>query len=369
MTETVSGSDPVNIANAAADLASEPAKGRMHFPFETPPEEGAMRAVATGIYWLRLPLPMRLDHVNIYVLDDGDSWTIIDSGMYSRRGVALWERLIAGPLAAKPIGRVVITHHHPDHVGAMGWLRTQHGAEIWATRTSWLFARMLTLDEQAVATPESITFMQRAGMSGARLEARKAERPFNFADMVHPIPAGFTRISEGDTITMGGRVWDVRLGQGHAPDHATFWSRDGEVVITGDQIIPGISSNLGVYPTEPDADPVGEWLEACEVLLPHATDTQLALPGHKLPFIGIPARLRQLIQNHHGALERLEPHLEAPRTAAECFMPLFGREIEDGSYGLALVESVGHLNHMLKLGKAVRHLREDGAYVWQKSET
>ena len=338
----------------------------IRFPVEEPPQPGTALEIAEGVLWLRLPLPFRLDHVNIYALDDGDSWTIIDTGIHSKRGRALWKDLLDGPLQGKPIGRIILTHHHPDHVGSAGWLKSEFDIEIWATRTAWLLARMLTLDVQEVWPPESVRFYRRAGMAGQRLEERLAERPFNFADTVSPIPLGFRRIAAGEIVRMGGRDWIIRTGNGHAPEHATFWSTDGELVISGDQIIPGISSNLGVYPTEPDADPVGEWLASCEAFQPFATDRELVLPGHKLPFTGLPARLDQLIDNHHGALDRLRTHLDQPRTAAECFVPLFGREIEDGSYGLALVESVGHLNHLLVTGKVTRQEREDGAYVWQK---
>jgi len=124
------------------------------------------------------------------------------------------------------------------------------------------------------------------------------ERPYNFSDMVAHIPLGYKRIKQDDTIAIGGRLWDVHIGNGHAPEHATLWSRDGDIVIAGDQIIPNISSNLGVYPTEPDADPVGEWFEACERFATIATDHHLVLPGHKLPFTGLPMRLHQLIENH-----------------------------------------------------------------------
>ena len=115
------------------------------------------------------------------------------------------------------------------------------------------------------------------------------ERPFNFADTVAPMPLGFTRIVEGQTLHIGARGWTVRMGNGHAPEHATLWNAD--VVIGGDQLLPSISPNLGVYATEPQADPVADWLEACERLSAHATPEQLVLPGHKLPFRGLPTRL------------------------------------------------------------------------------
>lgn len=337
----------------------------IRYPFAEPPEEGTAIEVAEGVLWMRLPLPMALDHVNIYALDDGDSWTVIDSGFSSRRSRAIWEKLLAGPLAGKPVARVVVTHHHPDHVGLAGWLQSEHGATLWATRTAWLFARMLTLDEQHVPAAETVDFWRACGMDPAILAKRQTDRPFNFADIVWPMPLGFHRLKEGDEVQMGGRRWTVRLGNGHAPDHATFWSKDDALVIAGDQILPSISSNLGVYATEPEADPVADWLESCERFLPFARDDHLVLGGHKLPFTGLALRLHQLIDNHHGALTRLAQHLQEPRTAAECFPPLFKRKIGEPEYGLALVEAMAHCLHLWHAGQAVRTRRDDGAWLWQ----
>jgi glyoxylase-like metal-dependent hydrolase (beta-lactamase superfamily II) len=184
--------------------------------------------------------------------------------------------------------------------------------------------------------------------------------------MVHPMPLGFSRLQDGHRITMGGRSWDIRFGQGHAPDHATFWSRDDDLVIGGDQLLATISPNLGVYATEPGADPVGEWLASCSALRPHARPEQLVLPVHKLPFTGLPDRLRQMIDNHHGALDRLRDHLASgPKTAGDCFAPLFKRQIDAGTYGLALVEAVAHLNHLFAIGAVTRDRRADGAWLYR----
>ncbi|MEM7439917.1 MAG: MBL fold metallo-hydrolase [Pseudomonadota bacterium] len=337
----------------------------IHFPFETPPEEAQAIEVAEGILWLRLPLPMKLDHVNIYALDDGDSWTVIDTGFYTKRMIGAWEAILAGPLAGKPVGRVVVTHHHPDHVGMAGWLQSEHGAELWTSRTSWLFARMLTLDEQDSWPDETIDFYKSAGMAPDFLAKRQSERPFNYADIVYPMPLGFHGMSEGSVFQGAGRTWDVRLGNGHAPDHITLWSRDDDLVIAGDQIIPGISPNIGVYATEPDANPLGAWMDSCARFAAIAEDRHFVLPGHKLPFRGLPARMRQLEENHDHALDRLMAHLAKPSTASECFQPIFKREIGGMEYGLALVEAVAHLNHLLHKGLAVRTRREDGAWVWE----
>ena len=337
----------------------------LRYPWPEPPAEGEAIEVAEGVLWIRLPLPMALDHVNVYALDDGESWTIVDTGFASKRSRAIWEKVLAGPLAGKPVGRVIVTHHHPDHVGLAGWFQSEHGATLWTTRTAWLFSRMLQLDEQAVPAQETVAFYRSAGMDPKILEARRNERPFNFADVVHPMPLGFKRIKEGDVIRIGGRDWDVHIGNGHAPEHATFWSRDDNLVLSGDQILPSISSNIGVYATEPEADPVGDWMEACERLSQYAREDHLVLGGHKTPFTGLPLRMRQLIDNHHGALKRLEEFISEPRVAGDCFPPLFKRKIGASEYGLALVEAFAHLNHLYQTGKASRTMREDGAWVWQ----
>ncbi|MFZ1468501.1 MAG: MBL fold metallo-hydrolase [Paracoccaceae bacterium] len=335
----------------------------IHHPFPEPPAEGTACEVAPGILWMRLPLPMALDHVNVFALQDGAGWTLVDTGIHSRRSVALWQRLLAGPLAGRPVNRVVLTHHHPDHVGMAGWFQAQ-GAEIVTSRVAWLYARMLTLDVQLTPTPQAMQFWQRAGLPAARLAVRAAERPFNFADVVHPMPVGFTRIIQGDRLHLAGRDWLVRLGQGHAPDHVTLWS-DG-LVIGGDQLLPGISANIGVYPTEPEADPLTDWLVSCAGFQPHARPDDLILPGHKLPFTGLPVRLQQMIDNHVSALTRLLDLLVQPRTATDCFPVLFKRAIGPAEEGLALVEAMAHLNWLLQRGQASRTLTDQGVYLWER---
>ncbi|MDP4033268.1 MAG: MBL fold metallo-hydrolase [Pseudorhodobacter sp.] len=337
----------------------------IHTPFAVPPAEGAAVEIAEGVLWLRLPLPMALDHVNIYALDDGDGWTLIDTGIDSRRARAIWAALKAGPLRGRPVRRVVVSHYHPDHIGLAGWFQAE-GAELLTTRTAWLYARMLTLDAQPLPVPETLAFWRAAGMEPGLLARRSTERPFNFCDVVAPLPLGFTRIIEGDILTMAGRRWQVRIGHGHAPEHATFWSLDDGLILGGDQLLPSISANIGVYPTEPDADPLGDWLASCRAFQPHARDDQLVLPGHKLPFQGLPLRLCQMIENHETALDRLLAHLAVPQTAASCFRVLFRRPVDEAVYGLALVEAVAHLNYLLRRGLVQRTLAADGAWAWRR---
>lgn len=342
--------------NAPARRAAE-----LSFPFE-PPAPGCAVEVAEGVLWMRLPLPMKLDHVNLYALDEGDGWTLIDAGLDWSKGREAFAALRAGPLAGRPVRRLVVTHHHPDHIGMAARL-IEDGAALWTTRTAWLFARMLTLDHHDRPPPATLAFLRRAGWPEARLAAYGAAEPFNFSRTVAALPLGFGRIAEGDVLELGGRRWRVKLGNGHAPDHATFWSEDGALALLGDQCLPRITPNIGVYATEPEADPLGDFLESCARFAAEAEPETLALPGHERPFRGVPARCRALIDSHAAALDRLAALMAAsgPLTAVDCFPTLYGRRIGDGEFGLATAEAVAHLNRLAVSGRARIEDRADGS--------
>lgn len=336
----------------------------LRFPWEEPPSPADAIEVADGIFWVRSPLPMRLDHVNCYVVDEGDHWTVIDTGLNRDSAREGWQELFDHTLKGKPVGRVIMTHHHPDHTGLIGWFH-QRGAEVWATRLGYALARMMQLDGYTSHPPEAVEFRRLAGQPPEGVEEYARDMPWRLR--VTPIPLGYRIIEDQSTVTMGGRDWKVHFGHGHARDHATFWTDD--VVIAGDQIIPGISSNIGVWAMEPEADPLGDWLETCRRLRGVAMGTDpLVLPGHKAPFRGIDFRLQQLIENHESALERILSTLTGgPRTAHQLFLPIFKRQITGSQYGLALSESVAHMNHLHRAGSVARELR-DGAWHYSLAE-
>ena len=335
----------------------------------TPPPEGEAQEIAPGVLWLQLPLPFKPDTVNAYALrngaNDGGGWTVVDTGLDTGRSRALWERILAGPLQGAPVTRLIATHHHIDHIGLAGWFQDR-GAELWTSRTAWLMARMGALDVQEHPTPQALEFWRRAGMPPEMIGERSHERPFNASDVCAPLPPGYTRLREGQDICFGQRRWRVRMGHGHAPEHVTLWSLDDDLVIGGDQMLATISPNLGVYPTEPLADTVGDWLESCVRLAEFARSEQLVLPGHKLPYRGLPTRLHQLEVNQRAALDRLVAGMrQTPRSAVGCFDLLYRRHIGGREFGLALAEAVGHINHLHATGR-VWHAGKnaDGADLW-----
>ncbi len=337
-----------------AEKISDAERAGLTFPYPDPPATGEMIGVAPGIYWARLPLPTALNHVNIYLLEDEGGWTVIDTGMRTRDGRNAWTALLDGPMAGKPVKRIIATHNHPDHIGQAGWLCGQLGVPLVTTRTSFLYARMLQLDDWNVVPPEAVAFYKRAGFGPVELQRAQNRAAHGFSKVCSPLPLGFHRILEGDDLEIGGRSWRVLIGHGHAAEHALLWCEADDLLICGDQILPRITSNIGVYPTEPEGNPLRDWLESCERLRDMLPGHLLALPGHNEPFTGVGIRLQQLIDHHNATLEALTEFLHTPRTAIECFEILFDREITELLQGFATVEAVAHLNFLVRSGQVAR---------------
>ena len=325
----------------------------LHYPFgRWVPDAGTLFEVAPGIHWLRMPLPFGLDHINLWALDAGDGWALVDTGVDLPASRRNWETLFAGPLAGKPVTRVIVTHYHPDHLGLAGWLCARWGVPLEIARTEYLLARTLMLDVRDTPPPEAVDFSIRAGWPGAAVDILRTRPWGSFHKIISPLPTGFKRIKDGDTLTIGARQWKIVTGRGHAPEHSCLVSDDG-IMISGDQVLPRITSNVSVYPTEPYADPLGDWLESIETL--RGIDPGvLVLPAHNEPFTGLHTRLDQLRDDHADKLDKLERFCAVPRTAFESFATLFRNPIGESDYGIATGEAVAHLHWLEERGRLRR---------------
>ena len=325
-------------------------RGLLHPHGGTAPGPGELLAVADGILWLRMPLPFSLDHINLWVLDGGDHWAIVDTGVASPACKALWREAFAGPLAAKPVGRLIVTHYHPDHIGLAGWLARKWQLTPELSRAEWLLARVLALETADRTPPEVLAFYARHGWPPQALETLAAAPWGAFARGVHPLPQGYRRLHDGDRLEIGGRAWQVVVGSGHSPEHVCLWCAAEGVLISGDQVLPRITSNVSVWPTEPDADPLAEWLASIERLRAIPDDT-LVLPAHGAPFRRLHARLDQLEADHRAKLDALLVRLaEAPAAATACFETLFSRPIGPSEMQLATGEALAHLHWLARRG-------------------
>lgn len=334
------------------------------YPLQSPPAPGQSVEVAPGVLWLRMPLPMALNHINLWALADGDSWTIVDTGMQTTDTAAAWQSDLSGPLHGRPVGRVICTHMHPDHIGMAGWLTRHFDCRLWITRLEYATCRMLVADTGREPPSDALRFYRAAGWNEQALEDYKA-RFGEFGKHIHSLPDSFRRITEGDEIRIGGRAWRAVIGRGHSPEHLCLHCPDLALMISGDQVLPRITSNVSVFPTEPDADPLADWLASIPAIARRVPDDVLVLPSHNEPFRGLHARLRQLGAGHEAALGRLREALREPKRAIDVFDVMFRRGVGPGLLTFATGEALAHLNCLIHRRQAVRELDAAGV-AWYR---
>jgi len=337
----------------------------IHYEFEQRPEPGEVMDIFPGLKWLRMPLPMVLGHINLWILEDGDGWTLVDTGMFVDRSRAIWEKLFRQAMNDKPVKRVIATHLHPDHIGCAGWLTDRFDINLWMTREEYLLCRILVADTGHPAPPEGIRFYAAAGFSADAMHRYK-ERFGEFGTVVSRLPQSYRRLQDNDCIQIGDREWQVVVGRGHSPEHACLFCQESNVLISGDQILPTISSNVSVYPTEPAGNPLADWLRSLTDLKARLPADVLVLPAHGKPFRNCHTRLSQLIDEHEIALDELLKLCATPKRAIDVFPVLFKSRISDGNLIMATGESVAHLNYLVNQGELNVTTDETGVHWYAK---
>jgi glyoxylase-like metal-dependent hydrolase (beta-lactamase superfamily II) len=321
------------------------------------PEYGAIYPLAEDLGWTRMPVPGSLAHINLWLLDDDaevrGGFAIADTGLFTPETIDAWKGMFDGALSERTLTRIFVTHFHPDHVGCAGWLANKFKAPIWMNRTEWLMVRMLTSDIKDAPPEEVLQRRKFYGYDEERVEKMRAQGWGNFARAVSRMPTGHVRMDDGDVIRVGKRDWTVMTGGGHTPEHACMIDFHNGVMIAGDQILPRITSNVSIMDSEPNADPLAEWLASIEKFKAALPDDMLVLPAHGFPFKGVIARLERLAQGHHERLDELEVALrEREMRAVDTFGVLFGRPIDDSIFGLATGEAMAHLRYLERAGRA-----------------
>ena len=338
----------------------DPSSAALTYPFLSTPAPGEALDVAPGVQWLRMRLPMAgLNHINVWGLADGEGWTLVDTGMQTADTSADWQSALAGAFQGRPVERVICTHMHPDHVGMAGWLTRQHRCRLWMTRLEYVICRMLVADTGREAPADGVRFYRSAGWDEAALEHYKA-RFGGYGRAVHALPDSYRRVVDGEALEIGGRTWRAIVGRGHSPEHLCLYAPELKVLISGDQVLPRITSNVSVFPTEPEADPLSEWLESLASIKGRIPDDVLVLPSHNEPFRGLHARLDALIKGHEERLARVHGVLAQPKRAVDVFSALFRRRVGIEMLGMATGESIAHLNCLIARRLAAREVDASG---------
>lgn len=321
------------------------------------PEPATTLKVAPGVHWLRMPLPFALDHINLWLLEDGDGWTMVDCGVNQPATIELWERFFATVAEPRPVTRLVVTHYHADHVGLAGWHSRRWSAPLWMTEGEYLTSLALYYETPGHHRGSMFDLFRAHGLSESRLEGMK---PFSgaYRRLITELPHTFRRIMPNEDLSIGGRLWRVLPGYGHAPEHASLYCPSLGVMIAGDMMLPRISTNVSVRPVEPDGNPLARFLESIDRFTALPVDT-LVLPSHGLPFRGLHGRIGQL-QRHHA--ERLDDLLAActePCSATDLVPVLFRRPLDDRGWYFAMGECIAHLNCLMHAGKLRRQQSSD----------
>ena len=321
--------------------------------------------IADGILWIRLPMPIALNHINLYLLDDGDSWTLVDTGLADPASRATWEALLSGVLSDRPIATIIGTHFHPDHVGMAGWLQARFDCTFWMSQLEWLQARNAYLDTEDQASERMARFYQLVGLRPDEITAYR-DLGNDYRQLVTPIPATYNRITRATNFRIGGRTWQPIFGSGHSPDHVALYCPDDRILLGGDLLLPRITPVISVWWQEPDSDPLADYL-AFLGTLGHVVDDVLVLPAHNRPYRELRTRVRDLGQHHHERLEQTLDRCQTPATAREIMDTLFLRKMDVFETRFAIGETVAHVNNLLYKGELLRELDDSTRYLYQRA--
>jgi glyoxylase-like metal-dependent hydrolase (beta-lactamase superfamily II) len=333
-------------------------------PWAEPPAPGTALPVAPGIRWLRMPLPFALNHINLWLLDDGDGVAIVDTGLGLPDTRELWERIFAHELGGKRITRVIATHFHPDHFGNTGWLTERWGVELWCTQAEFMAAQVACA-VRVTKGDRMLAHYRTHGIAAEALE-RLRERGNHYPSLVPALPDSYRCLRDGDRVTIDGRRWEVLVVLGHAPEHAALWCPEMNVLISGDQVLPKITTNVSVWWDRPYDDPLRLYLDSLARFRAMPADA-LVLPSHGLPFRGLHARLDALRAHHDERLAETLGAVAEPRAAAELIPILFRRQLDTHQLSFAIGEVLAHLNYLDVDGSITRTHDADGIDRFRKA--
>ena len=328
--------------------------------FESAPEPHESLIACENIRWQRLPLPFALNHVNCWLLGEPGDQVLIDTGVSMSRSRKLWQEHFGGvgsdSLSHAP-EKLLVTHFHPDHAGLAGWF-AQAGSRLYGSAVEVELSRTLCgIDDQTYGEHYAGWYAAN-GLPMSRIDTVRANA--NTYRMIVDEPPGdadWTFLQEGQHVELGGELYTVMIGRGHAPDMLMLYRERDHVLIAADQILPSISPNVSVMPRLQDQNPLNSFLATLDALKKLPADT-LVLPSHGLPFRGLHARITVLEQHHEERLSEVWQACKEPTSAFEMFRVLFKRELDDQQTSFALGESLAHLHYLEQRGQLERLTQE-----------
>ena len=334
-------------------------KPALRFVRAEPPAHGELVEIADGILWTRIPLPFRLDHVNVYLIEDRGGWAVLDTGVDTEKCRQVWETII-GRLQGRPLTKVIVTHFHPDHIGLAGWLCKRFDLPLYTSQTSYLTSINISLRPGALEAPAYREFYLRHGLD-PRVADIVRTQGHAYLRLVHELPPTFRRIVGGDRLTIGGREFLLMSGDGHAPEQIMLLAKSEGLFLAADQVLAKISPNVSVWAVDPFGDPLGLYLRSLRSLKGQVAPDALVLPGHQLAFYGLHTRIDELIAHHELRCNLiLEACRKEAHSAAELVPVLFPKALDPHQMSFAFSETQAHINYLLRRGEISAALSSDG---------
>ncbi len=325
------------------------ASQNLSFPYG-PPAAATVIEVAPGVLWTRVPLPFQLNHVNNHLIEDHNGWVVLDTGIDDTATRAVWGALLDGPLAGRRLTQVVVTHYHPDHIGLAGWLAERFGVPVLTSYASYLTCLNISLNPSALEARPHRDFYLRHGMS-EEAAAQVATQGHRYLDMVWPLPSTFSRLAAGDTLRIGGRTFDILIGEGHAPEQLMLYCAEEKLFFAADQVLARITPNISVSALDPGGDPLGLYLRSFQAIRQSVAEDTLVLPGHELPFRGLHPRCLELITHHEERCSLIAKACAGrPQSVADLLPMVFPRPLDSHQMSFAFSEVLAHVNTMLRRG-------------------
>jgi glyoxylase-like metal-dependent hydrolase (beta-lactamase superfamily II) len=324
----------------------------LRFPFPEPPQTGELLEVAPGVLWLRVPLPFRLNHVNIYLIEDGGGWAVLDTGIANKVTQDIWEALVSGPLAGSKLTRLIVTHYHPDHIGLAGWLAGRFGLPLLTTQTTYLQCLTISLNPRALDAQIYRDFYLRNGLR-PEIVATVTTSGHGYLKMVTPLPPVFERIAAGETLQIGNRTFEILIGEGHAPEQAMLYCAQENLLFAADQVLERISPNVSVWAVDPHGDPLGLYLRTLNDLAARVPEDVLVLPGHHRPFAGLHVRAAELAAHHANRCDAIQDAAIEPKSAGDLLPAIFHHALDAHEMSFAFSEVLAHINYMLRRGTLI----------------
>lgn len=332
---------------------------RLQFVDTPAPQPGKTVPLAPGVDWGRVPLPIDLNHINVWLLDAGDGCVLVDTGMSSEIVKDAWLLIDEEVLSRKPLRAIFITHIHPDHIGLASWLQQRFAVPVLMSKRTHEQAQLLLGGKVTTAGDEAEVFFRTNGVTDLS-SVRGMFSPARFARLASGLPEVARHVSDGEVLQWGESGWTALETNGHAEGHLCLFDARHRLLISGDQVLPTISSNISFTWRGSDPNPLHSFLTSLRRLRDLPADT-LVLPSHGLPFRGLHQRVDDLTQHHEEQLDKLANACSTPKTAAEIFPVMFRRELKGMHLYLALGEALAHLEYLVHAGRAER--RKDAAGV------